>query len=470
MSGRKQVLVSLDQAEYRRLNDAEMKLRFTSRDVSGILQDLQQHNREWIQQENNNSAARARAYEGYLQGLGIEIQNVEQRTMQTIHQQQQAFAGAFSSLQSGMMEHTQNLLQQQALFSEDLAATTAQNSALLQTLMAQRDEQGGMKRATARSWIRDAYNLGKHIVDTYDFRKFAPGKVEAIEQKLWQAQDNLANNMAEAAVLGAQECFREFSALRTYLEAETARHSALTTMASNVLAELKAMGEANRHVPAMDLEGKELEVDLDIDLWSGNRFSRWMETIEAYQRQVSEAATNLDTLALRTLVQVTAPEMETRLQKIIFQARMAVINSQLRINIADIVLRALKMQGFDLQEAAYEQDDQLQAYQARVTNAEGAEVTVQVAPVAGKYLRTQLSLENHDSVERTQHELKRRAEEIRRTLQQFGLQTGSVEVLPSRESEPEGAYEPQEKPEPVKEVRKATVKPHIEETRTPFVE
>lgn len=479
MSGRKQVLVALDQAEYRRINDAEMKMRFNPGELPAVWQTIQHRNQQWLQEERRQSDDRARAYEQYLSGLGGEIRQIEQRTLQNIQRHRDELADAVNTMQNGLLEHSQRILQEQSLFNQELAAQSAQNAALLQNALSHRNEEIGARRAAARSWIRDTYNLGKYIVDSYDFRKFAPGRVEELEQKLWQAQDNLANNLPEAAVVVAQECFREFTALRAQLELETSRFSALRNMAGNVLTELREMGNANRRVPAMDLEGKELEIDLDVDVWSGYRLSRWMEMVEAYQRQVEQNAENLDVPALRNLVQVSAPDLKTKFQNIIFQARMAVIHSQLRINIADIVIRALTMQGFDLAEAHYLDDDQSQAYTARVVNPEGAEVVVQVAPVTGTSLKSKLSLENHDSIERTENELKRRAEEIRKTLNAFGLHTGTVEVLANDLPQMEGTPQPEPEPaeplpsrptavEPIKARLVSEAEPRIE--RTPFIE
>lgn len=479
MSGRKQVLVALNQAEYRRLNDAEMKMRFNPGELPAVVQTIQKQNHQWLQEERRQSETRAQAYEQYLASLGGEIRQIEQRTLHNIQQYRNELLDAVHAVQSGFIESSQRILEEQAVFNQELAAQSAQNAALLQNALAHRNEEIGARRAAARSWIRDAYNLGKHIVDTYDFRKFAPGRVEELEQKLWQAQDNLANNLPEAAVVLAQECFREFTALRARLELETTRFSALRNLAGNILAELHEMGNACRRVPAITLDGKELDIDLDVDVWSGYRLSRWMEMVEAYQRQVEQGGEALDTAALRNLIQVSAPELKSKFQNIIFQARMAVLNSQLRINIADIVIRALTTQGFDLAEAHYLDDDQSQAYTARVVNAEGAEVVIQVEPVTGSGLKSKLSLENHDSVERTQNELKRRAEEIRKTLSAFGLHTGTIEVVkeesPQREDEVRSGDEENEpltpNLEPV-EALKVREPREVERkvVRTPFIE
>ncbi len=74
--------------------------------------------------------------------------------------------------------------------------------------------------------------------------------------------------------------------------------------------------------------------------------------------------------------------MEKEFDSVVYHARLAVINSQLRINIADIAVHALEQQGFVMDEAGYEQGDGHRPYSVTMHNVENSRVVIHVDPVS----------------------------------------------------------------------------------------
>jgi hypothetical protein len=126
--------------------------------------------------------------------------------------------------------------------------------------------------------------------------------------------------------------------------------------------------------------------------------------------------------------------MEKSLADIVSQSRMEVINSQLRINIADLVVRALQSQGFVISEAGYENGDRGSNYNILLRNLEGNEIAVRVTPGNQNGVNL-LELDSFDAELRTSHELNHRAREISTALSRFGLKMENPKVVDGRRSE-----------------------------------
>ena len=81
------------------------------------------------------------------------------------------------------------------------------------------------------------------------------------------------------------------------------------------------------------------------------------------------------------------------------------LNSQLRVNIADIVIQALESQGFCFAASEYLQNDQRKAFSANVTNLAGDKIIIGVEPNKGEPGSSNLHLISADAEQRTEHEL-----------------------------------------------------------------
>ena len=118
-----------------------------------------------------------------------------------------------------------------------------------------------------------------------------------------------------------------------------------------------------------------------------------------------------------------------KLEQIIFDARLKTINSQLRVNVADLVVQALQEQGFSLASSAYTDYDLRLGYGARLTNIEGNEVVVQVSPTGSGIGENELQIRSLDSEVKTEHELQRRWQEVSQSLAGYGMEVGRFERL-----------------------------------------
>ncbi len=189
-------------------------------------------------------------------------------------------------------------------------------------------------------------------------------------------------------------------------------------------------------VPALDLDGNELPYLVDVNYWTqGFLDNLYQEVSSLGQRLLNESALP-DTGVLLDWLNKELPAIHQQLENIILDARIKTINSQLRINVADLVVQALQQQGFTLDSSAYQENDLRAGYGAQLRNIEGNEVIVQVSSNGNSLGENELHIHSLDSEVKTEHELKKRWQEISQSLSSYGIEVGKYEQLPQHDRLP----------------------------------
>ena len=286
------------------------------------------------------------------------------------------------------------------------------------------------KNALAEAWLSGAGTLLQFIEESYEHRRFAPRRLDAIAQELQTACENYQQGMPEAAVLGAQQAYFRFSELRLDLERLSAEWKMLYETALQAAQRLYRMVTENSTCPALDSHGNELPIPIRLPDWAGNEYASLVRRIRSFLGRLQPNSTAPGSPELRDFVSIQAPALEKEFESVVFQARLAVINSQLRINIADIAVHALEQQGFVLDEAGYDQGDGHKPYSVTMHNLENSRVIIHVDPVSDVESTNALIVESLDSVDRTEHELRQRSMEIYGALIPYGLRVGTVGIAP----------------------------------------
>jgi hypothetical protein len=249
-----------------------------------------------------------------------------------------------------------------------------------------------------------------------------------LQALLEQAQANLSDGFAEAALSTAQQVSFQLGEIRIGLEQDLIERSLLQAAALEQAHQVQALLEANRVVNAIDLEGRSLDFPLEVDFWTGGGWQVQHQALQealAYLEQPLEALTPSD---LRGLMQGYLSGIQRAVPELVAAARRNVLASQLRYNLAEAVLAALGEQGFALEQANYVEGDMRQAYQLALHNLEGSQLVVTLAPEVGDTPaggEHQLDLHSLDYTRRTPHELRQRARELARSLRRYGLQVST---------------------------------------------
>jgi hypothetical protein len=189
-----------------------------------------------------------------------------------------------------------------------------------------------------------------------------------------------------------------------------------------------ALASQNLQIPAIDLNGQELDIFIDVDYWSGGALSNIFHNLEEVRVDLIENWHDLDLNQLEALRTDRLVQIEEEIYDCRFQTRLRVLSSQVRINIADIALLALERQGFTLQTCGYDRHDQRCAFTASTRNLDGSEVVIQVTPSDLDLGKNDLHVHSKDAELRTLHELKLRSETLRQVLSNCGLEVGAMTI------------------------------------------
>jgi hypothetical protein len=293
------------------------------------------------------------------------------------------------------------------------------------------------KHRITRFWINRCNALYEFILQEFDTAHFVPGRIEKITQRLDLARSNLDYGMPEAALSTAQMAFTELSDLRIDLEAKTLEWQNLFACAFSSLKEICNTITANSHIPALDTEGRELPILIDINSWSAGTHEKLLEESRRLLRRLSDHPNEARIEDLRRIIENDLPRIRIGLETVIYEARLHALQAQLRANIAELALQALMIQGFTLTDSGYTGNDLNESYEARLLNrAEGITVEVKVVPQPGQGYANDIIVISEDSTLRTEHELRTRFNELRSTFADYGLSIGPAQTVPSLPQNP----------------------------------
>ena len=431
MSGLKKATVTLSENEYHKLHDAQMRLRFLERKVPDMLEEAQEAGNALLWENVSLLRDRQQDYQELVNGFDEQVRDLEYcYRSKSLAAYQEEFYASLQNVTGDLLDHTSQALAEQNQLFLDLYAQEnnfrQEQFSHLEQKIATLQGSARQKRAYALQWIDAARKLAGFIQANYDTNKYTPGQIGKLSKELQLCMQNLNQGMPEAALLNAQQTYSYLSELRGELERKQNEWRVLYQACLFTARRFYAILGSSQRLPAVDPDGNELPYEIDVDFWCGRKLSRLAEKTRNVLQQLQKDQAILDAPALNQLIQADFPASQEELDKLVVDARLAALTSQVRINIADLVVQALEQQGFVLQASNYSNNDQRKAFSARVQNLEGSEVIIQVMPVPGDAGKNELQLHSLDKDQRTEHELRQRSQEISRTLNEHGLVVGTL--------------------------------------------
>jgi hypothetical protein len=425
MSGRKRTTVTISEAEYQRLREQARRLERLQDalpELRGVFSDLQRG----VIASVERMEERQQAFQRALNQVHQVIREVEAETARRLEEQQRRMREALGDIRR---EVRSLLKEQEERLSREIAEARQHLQTQIDALIAHEQR----KSELALEWINAAQTLRDFIADNYPrHNHFCPGALAKLERDLRQAHQNLQQGVSEAAIASAQAAYHGLSDLRLELERLEAEWHLLQAAALRSTEEILALAGANRQCKAIDLSGKELDIVIEVDYWTEGKLSQLVQEVQELQRQIRSEEPIMSIDALRDVVERITPALRSRLEEIIWEARLRVLGSQLRINIADIAVEALEKQGFYLQDATYEGQDERGRYVVKVGHADGSEVVVVVTPKEGQYLENDLEIHSYDVEQWSEEILQSRANELVGALSAQGLQAPKPQQVAPR--------------------------------------
>lgn len=418
MSGRKSVTV--DEREYRRLLEDRSRLRQIQNNLPEIVEAVRWETSEDLRRRLEPVERRQRDLQQALQGVIAEVREFEEETVRRIVEQEHQMRDALRSVR-------QEIAEQARRFNEMMEQERRIRQQQIHHLQEQVDAIVADQRRReelARSWIEAAEVMRGFIEGNYRHQQFAPGALERLERDIRQARENVQQGVPETALAQAQAAYRDLSDLRLELERLEREWNLWRAAALESAREILSLAQSNRRCKAVGLDAQEIDVEVEVDWWTDGKLTALEQEVQQLIARIQEQDPPMTTEQLRQIAESTVPSFQERLEEVVREARLAVLGSQLRINIADLVVRALEEQGFALQDATYEGEDMRGGYVAKVKHLDGSEIVVTVTPKEGEPAENELNIHSYDVDQRSEHELRQRARELAQALQAKGLQTG----------------------------------------------
>lgn len=432
MSGHKRTTITLSREELRGLENASKRLGEVEHDFQKIQQQIAHMREQSFVQSQHEMEARQQALDYSLAGVSAHLASIEMNTSQAVIAHSTALQHEINQMGQDVWENTALLLNEhtqemETAFREGQEIRQAQFHQLRRSInRMQNSEQE--RTAYAEQAVHEAHTLMESMVSLYSSEETALHSLQAAERQVQRAAENLQAGFSEAALVAAQQTFEDLSRLRFQVETQLQRRQVISQMVQEAYARVENLVRINRRVRAVNPQGEPLDTVIDVDFWSGGAWAALNQRLNRIQAQLIQPDL-LDSDASQHLID-EMEAIENDIQHIVFNARLAVISSQVRFNIAECVVAALQEQGFALENSAYLSNDMRSPYQVQLCNFEGTQVMVNLAPNPGDPIAHELDIAYQDPEFRTEHEMRQRAGELSMALNSYGLQLNGLRALP----------------------------------------
>jgi hypothetical protein len=432
MSGHKHATVSISQEEYRRLHEAEMKLRFRQDNMPETVEKISRQTNAKMAEYHHVLEARQQGFLDTINDFNNDLANLELRTSQALLTQQNDVWQKLQQVSGTLWNHTEEILaeyeQRYCSQVRELQQTNHDELLRFEQQFLKISQSQKKKIRLARTWLSAAYSILDFIERNYEHNYFLPGQVTNLTQKLEQARQNLELGIPEASCLAAQQVYTQLSQIRLELEKMQVQRQLVYQTAWEYTQYLKKKASESCQRSARGLDWEELPYEIEVDSWINGDLHRLDQKIEELLVRLEEDKPKLTLTELNEISDSILPDIDRQLDELVYRARVNVLNSQLRINIADLAIQALTGQGYVLQDACYQSNNMSAGYYARLKNLEGSEIYIQVEPIAEAIGQNELHLVSSEPTQKTAHEIRQNAAEISSALDKVGLKVGEMQV------------------------------------------
>lgn len=426
MSGRKERYVSISEADLRRLQEQDSRLRSVQQDLPDRLNRMRAEANREMQQRLIPLEQRGKQQEQEAQRLGSHLGELERTTQQRLRIQRQDFQQAVresevrqqqallqesdrltSAMRSGFEKQRSEYLritadqrqeyltlnqQLEQKFSELLAEERQARETGQRMLQQQIDrvfdtleQERQYKAKLAQELLTDVEQIWQQIDRDYQHQRFAPNQLADLRRNLELAKQNLATGVFEAAIATSQETYLKLADLRLELEQKEQKWLLYYTATLEDLQTLITEVQAHRQIEIeLGEAGDKIEIfQAEVDYWTDGRLSAYEQKLDKFQQQLTGGKSTLTTEQIQELAQ-QIEALRPELSDIANEAKMQVILSQMRAEIADHVVELLESYGYQLADpqadASYEGTDYRNAYVVKVKNIAGEEVVTVITP------------------------------------------------------------------------------------------
>jgi hypothetical protein len=432
MSGFKVSTVALSKEVINKFRGPDSKQRIIQPESEPVMREIETISKESLDVSIKSVENRTSAYQDRLSDIDNRISQIEDESRERFLQQEKVLFATIQNQAGHLLENLSTLHQwienQFSIVIEDERQARIEQFTGIESRIQVIENQVIKMRELGFSWIDAASKIIDFTKASYHHNFFAPGHINRLNQILDLSRNNIDQGAFEAALSLAQQGYLDVSQLRLELEYLETEWLLVQQAVLEGLRQLDASQESNRYVDAIDFEGKELEIILDVNAWTGGGLDTFRADLFEYYNYVIAGIPTVDTQGLERIADIDIPILKQRLNDLVVKAQTTALSAQVRINIADLVVQALECQGFSLKDSQYLDNNLTKDYRANLHGLDGSEVEIIVAPIKGNSLQNDLAIISHDIEQRSEHELHQRAKEISDSLIKKGLNVSPYKV------------------------------------------
>ena len=384
------VRVSVEEVAFRVLCRKENAVQTSSPEISQKVNAIEEETKQNFQQQLAKLAKRTQERQQKCQQLKSSLATLESQSLQNLNQQQQKLKTILEETASHQPVSTGNISEQTQPKYQQLLQIQSQQFTQLQqqqkSIAPPSNFQLGksVSATIAQDLLSDVRSIVLDIEQNYQHQRFTPGRLASLKRQVEMAEANLKVGLMEAVIVNTQQTYLSLADLRLELEQKEQEFLLLYNAGIGAVKESIVQAEAHRNYQIEVGENEERETfNLDIDYWTNGRLSEHLEALEKLEEQLVKQSQVLTPSQVQQINQNIA-EHQSELEAIIEQARLALLSSQMRAEMADIVVSSLSDLGYTLvdpqTDAIYEGDDQRKAYVVKVKNLAGDEVVTVISP------------------------------------------------------------------------------------------
>ena len=376
--------VTISRDELRQRQEDASRLKDGARDRLRLIDRFRRESEAEVDKERRRAAERQRQFAQSVSDLSAQAAKIEQAASDQLAAAQQRMSAERDQLATAIERETAIRETQFGQLRDDVDALRADQ-----------------RRAAdiARQWIKDATVLRDAITDGSPHERFAPGELNDCARFIAIAQGNLDDGLPDPAISLAQQAFEQLTRVRIKVELAYDAWRLARQAVAEQLRELAAAIELNALRSGIDPAGNPLpDVGLDVDLWSGGALAELRERVDQMLADVTDDRNQLTTAELIQLCESVASDYESWLSDIVAAAEVAQLDSQLRVNIAELMANVMADNGFvTLADATFEGGDQRAGFIATLRHVDGSEAVLTVEPDPQAPSSARLQIETYDA-------------------------------------------------------------------------
>ncbi len=309
-------------------------------------------------------------------------------------------------------EYIRNSLQQQQTIND------------LKNSIEKINEREGKRGQYANDYITDLESLIKSTDENLPHTKYTPGRLQRIKLQLNAAKHQLEIDSPSSTISTAQFAHLDLMDMQEEIQRKETEFEMTYRTVADAIGGLFTSVRNNRKIK-LEADAAEQEVDY----WTNGRYMNLEGRVEELQDYIRKNKSELTTEILNGYLD----DMEKLTQEkeaLVGDAVERIISSQMRAEMADVVIEKLEQQGYRLKqdERGYTRGDQRDAYMLKLSNVAGTEIVTVISPEEQAYQNV-LSINTYNDNISDEEGRRHRNADILQALREGGLQTGETKSL-----------------------------------------